>query len=124
MNWEELKTFHLNAPVGILQRAPSVQQSYHEYLSSLKGDISSTLQDKLFPQDHPDAEYVLRPCDFPYELEKGITHMLLWCNPKFMIDPIQKAQQIFENKECVIFENNPDNRSVKKIRHSHIFLKS
>lgn len=70
---------------------------------------------------------ILRRNDFPYWLEQGVTHYLLWSLEEI---PNDEAKRIIEEKfpskkyDVLFFTNTPEKKSVKGVPHYQIFVKS
>ena len=66
---------------------------------------------------------------FPYALDPGIKHDLIWIQPGHQIS-IQEVERIIrENnpnicleKQCVYFKNVPKNQSIRAIEHYQVFI--
>ncbi|KAL0087993.1 hypothetical protein J3Q64DRAFT_1621695, partial [Phycomyces blakesleeanus] len=76
------------------------------------------------PADHPAT--IILPNDFPYDVQEGISHILIWSRLPLTRSQIQ---QILEEKygqeswEWVFWVNPPEIQSVRKLPHVHVFLR-
>lgn len=79
-------------------------------------DVKEYIIDKFFPNNE---SYVITKNKYPY---KHITnHYLIWLNPKFeSYYPIEFFKKML--KPHYIFENTPDMRTIKEIRHYHMSI--
>ncbi|KAI7871655.1 hypothetical protein BDF14DRAFT_1719045 [Spinellus fusiger] len=76
------------------------------------------------PTDTPSV--FLLPNDFPYAIEEGICHLLIWSQT-----PLENAhiEDILENSygkelwEWVYWVNPPEIQSVRRLPHVHVFLR-
>lgn len=68
--------------------------------------------------------------DYPYHLERGIGHFVLWINPRISLH-VNQARMIIETyiatrirncKSYVYFKNNYEAKSIKDIDHIHVFV--
>ena len=120
----------LNPPKERLPRAPSVQNDYDKHRNNLlthKVSITQYLLETLFPRNEA---YIFTKNSFPYFVKKGVCHDLLWLNPnifkkKVLVSKINElVRKRFGDQEVVFFENTNENKSVKLIRHIHLFYLS
>ena len=122
MEWDELLRYHRSPPVCSLGRKPEVQELYNTHLAKHKSaaGISAHIKNTILT---PGKKWVLVPNTFPYDVASNIQHMLLWTScdtAEFDPDTIISS---CGHTEYTYFENNPSNRSVKDIRHLHVFVK-
>ena len=76
-------------------------------------------------------EFVLIINEFPYWVNDA-THWICWFNPNHesyhTLNVREKTEQIiknnFPNKKVVMYENIDSNKTVKDLKHSHIFIKN
>ena len=131
LHWNFIKRFnHLNPPKDIkFGRTESNEEQYMQHSQKLKQDgikleeyISNTiLRDSLIKYTYN---------RFPYNVEPGIKHDLLWIKPGHSLT-IQEVQKIIKENnpgicletQCVYFKNVPKNQSIKTIEHYQIFIK-
>ena len=141
ISWDFIRqlSFH-NPPKIVLERSPEVQRKYLTHGLNLKQrgiSVSHYLKSKFFPGENNDTPYLIVPNTYPYNMEDGIHHFLIWFNPdtefRFWIQDFQKVREIIADycaqgniemdTECVYFQNLESMRSVKAIPHIHIFWK-
>ena len=67
-----------------------------------------------------DQEYYFIENDFPYHVEKDITHMICWYKSGKVESIIKKIKK--NNKIVTYWENLPQNKSIPEISHIHIFI--
>lgn len=132
LGWNQLKKFHRNPPTVALNRSPTVQQEYDEFKEKTD-NVSLTIERRLFKDSVSVYRYV--PNSFPYNIEPGIEHNLLWVNPNLTADKNNRV--IFTNdtivneiiksetdgREYIYFKNKQHNASVQGIIHYHVFVK-
>ena len=76
------------------------------------------------------TSFMFMPCKYPYLLEEGVNHYVLWLNPIYDwgedIDLIVSGiiEQIMGDVEFGWLENRVEDRSILGIRHFHIFFKN
>lgn len=128
-NWEYLSQFNLdNPPQNFLVRNKETQTKYSDYLNSFK-NIDNYLVNLLFKNNE---EFVLRLNDFPYDCENNIEHFVLWINPNLNIQTKDIINYINvyinnigkQNKDIIYFENLTKDKSIKSIRHFHLFKRN
>ena len=100
--------------------------------------IDEYIKTKYFSNQNENKKLICVPNAFPYNCEPHIKHYLIWVNPKFNMyfpdtlnyskfDPMVTKE--VHNKfgtdvnEFIFFENIMELKSVKTIRHLHIFIK-
>ncbi|KAI8089214.1 uncharacterized protein BX664DRAFT_296778 [Halteromyces radiatus] len=69
---------------------------------------------------------IILPNDFPYSVEKGIDHILVWSQVPLKPDYVEHVLQNNYDQtkwEWVYFVNPPEIQSVKKLPHVHVFLR-
>ena len=75
----------------------------------------------------PQIQHKLIINEFPYWVNYA-THWLLWFNLNYNLNIKEKTEEIvnkyFPDKEVVMYENNESNKTIKEIRHTHIFVKN
>ena len=77
-------------------------------------DVKKYITDKFFPNNE---SYVITKNKFPYKDIQN--HYLVWLNPKFETNyPIEFFKKMLQPH--YIFENTPDMRTIKDIRHYHM----
>lgn len=129
ITWLELQKFSFeNPPKFQLKRSTQVQKDYDIYISTIKSnnnDINKIITQKYFSNN---KNYVFVPNLFPYDIEDGIKHYLIWFNP--ILNNIIDKKYIEDilisnlgNKKYIYFINFATNKSVKNVEHCQVFLK-
>lgn len=146
--WEELKSYNCNPPIRVLERTGEIQARYEKHILDLDNKnvlVSDYIKNKYFPDNEKAKKCEISLNEFPYDVEDNIYHLLLWFNPlcfnndenlndnkynKLIVSQIEKALKDklipYNNDskyEFIYFENHNFNRSIKAIRHIHIFIK-
>lgn len=132
MDWSFLfKNFHLksNIPHFPSLREPRIQNQYDNLKRQLQAS-GIQMEDYiyfLYPELY-DGNVVLTENLFPYHLKPHIKHLLLWFPPTFdhfpRLDVVtyNVFSQLFPRKKIIVFENPKELKSVRGIRHLHIFM--
>ena len=127
LTWEYLKQFNiLNPPQQQIGRDPKVEESYQKHLTNLKQKqikVHDYIYRNIFTQNQ---SLVFSPNTFPYNLEHGVQHWLLWLKPECQLeidDISDKIEKRFGN-DCVYFKNATKYQSIKSITHYHIFFRN
>jgi len=130
ITWEEIKSFHKNPPRDRLHRNNKINKKYQKHIKKIKDrniNVNEYISNKYFTNKEYDSDWVFVPNNFPYNLENGINHYLIWINPyKLKLSEIDIDRVIIENlgnKEYYYFENLNCNKSVNKVQHVHVFFK-
>lgn len=123
-SWNSLIKYNFNSPTNTyLKRNIQIQKLYDKYnktqqFEEFKKNIFNNKNNKMF-------NFMLN--NFPYDIDKNISHYLIFINPliknkisDFDIYKIIRKKYI-KKKPIIIFENEPKSRSIKNIRHYHIF---
>uniref|UniRef100_A0A061RV04 Uncharacterized protein n=1 Tax=Tetraselmis sp. GSL018 TaxID=582737 RepID=A0A061RV04_9CHLO len=59
--------------------------------------------------------------DFPYAVEPGIVHDLIWCRKKLSLEQLQQVcQQRLSGREYLIFVNPEGLKSIPDVWHAHV----
>ena len=120
MNWNTICQYHRNPPVQRLYRTDETQAAYDAAMAKFAKDgvaISDHIEQTVFPKD---KTWALVPNDYPYNCEDGIHHCLLWFRKPICPDAVLSS---LGHSTYTYFENTPANRSVKDLRHMHVFIK-
>lgn len=126
-NWDFIKQFHKNSPSIQINRSKEIENKYLEHkLLLIKNKISihDYIIKKYFEDD---CEYKFVNNEFPYHVENNIEHKLLWFNPNinYIIDEKYintLLNKLLFDKNYIYFENIDSNKSIKSIRHIHVFV--
>lgn len=125
LSWGKLKLYHRQPQDGILKRSRQMEEAYIKYKNELE-ERGIKIHEHLHNLYFKDCDFFLQKNRFPYDLEEGISHYLFWIKPPFspsdaFLDKI--IRDSFPNQDIIYFENSYQNRSVKNIKHLHIFVK-
>ena len=131
--WKDIKNIELKKPESIkFIRRKEVQKKYNKLKDKYKKekiDINDVIKKDVFKNGSLNEKFVFEPCKFPYFVEDGISHYILWCNPLF--DWKRTLTIVFKNEikkklgniEFGWFENEIKDRSVLGVKHFHIFFR-
>jgi len=125
IKWKELIKYHLNAPkTSIFIRHPNIQTDYDIH----KKTITSLKQHIMKKELHNKLKWNIVDNNFPYNLDDGIKHKLLWIHPDVILSD-NKIKTIIDRyitlnnyNQYIYFQNHENNRSVPEIKHYHIFI--
>lgn len=145
LSWEDLIKYDNNPPDGALPRQESVKRRYGGYLGALKArgtNIEEDIMGRIL-KNHTEQRFIITKNDFPYYVDKNVSHMVLWVNPLFAspTDSAEETEKMARDfimalisheytndgipvKVYSMFENNPKNRSVTNVRHFQLFIKN
>jgi hypothetical protein len=129
ISWEEVKrTVMNNEAVGKFPRSKEVDEKYDQHKRQ-HGDVEAYLMNTLFPDGKSDQEFNVCPNQFPYNMEPGIEHWLVWGNPHHMNAQEFKEQaptiisDRFAQFECLWCINPVELQSILSIPHAHVFIR-
>jgi len=142
-SWEELVSAVSSNRLELLGRVPEKLQYYREQMAIIRLEFESIedyLHHNVFGYStttstngklmvvHPIKHkkiIVFRKNDFPYSLEEGIEHYLLWSTEELTIEEIEEniKNNIPKESKFCYFVNPPILRSVKTIHHAHVLFK-
>jgi len=95
-------------------RTPIVQEKYRQ---SNKTAFKLMIKDKLQMHD-----YVLMKNDYPYAVNAGVSHWLLWISNNITNVPYSYLYSSFPGKKIKAFENFYFMRSIPEYKHYHVFV--
>ena len=130
LGWDTVKNFTIDSPpTYALGRLEEVEERYTSHRDQINSSqFYTSIADYIQKDVLKDKEYVFTENEFPYKVEEGITHYLLWISKKasgkFDIYSLIKSQkQIMDCKEFTYYRNYKNNASVYEIEHYHVFAK-
>lgn len=116
-----------------IHRSKKVQAVYDQWMKNTLSKYGSIekylLSTKLHfkpLQDTSKPPVIILPNDFPYSVEEGIQHILLWSQIPLSRDYIEYILETnfgSQNYEWVYWVNPPEIQSVKKLPHVHVFMR-
>ncbi|KAF8820397.1 hypothetical protein IE077_003216 [Cardiosporidium cionae] len=144
-SWEELKEIAALGGIDALMRWPEVQKFYRQSMNNIKTTYES-VDDYILITKFAYAEKYLengkiqaRPTeqaemstvnlclnDFPYAIEEGLSHYILWSLKELSSD---EANAMLRNEfdsalyDIIYFLNAPALQTVGSVHHWHIFVK-
>ena len=128
LKWKELLDLHHNPPLIPPTRTPEVDEMYRIHRERTPNLVKDLIRN-LFKDD---GHFVLVPCPFPYDLEEGIAHWVLWINDDYeympwMIDVIIKELchdfKIRPGIDMVCYQNFKHNMTIPQIQHYQVFFR-
>ena len=130
LHWQFITRFNqLNPPIDIkFGRKDCDEEQYMNHCQQLKQ--SGIKVEEYIKQNVLKGNNVVYTNNrFPYDLDTGIKHDLIWIQPGHHIS-IQEVERIIrENnpnicleKQCVYFKNVPKNQSIRAIEHYQVFI--
>ena len=143
LTWELLKSFHRNPPNCSFPRSNNVIQSYKKHkegLELINSNASDFVKQQYFSGNNASKVSCLTDNKFPYLLEPGIQHKVLWFNHRVTLSKqfprslntapgfidvclTKKIPDIKSKYDNVYFENLDQCRSIPGVRHIQVFLK-
>jgi hypothetical protein len=115
-DWLFLSLLHKNPPAFSMLRDPKVQQEYDTFRAS------GTNFEAIALAQMGQNSFVVLPNNFPYRTSPGIVHYVVWFSPGINGDLYDAFEQVYKPAEWYsLFENLPQFRSQKGLRHLHLF---
>ena len=100
-----------------LSRAPLTQKKYEDYKQEC-----GNLHEHIMKTYLKNNDYCISLNMFPLDLQKNISHYVLWIKNGVDLDIYQYIQSCFGNKRFVIFTNPKEWKSIPTVIHHHIFV--
>ena len=117
ISWKYLKQFHFNPPNILLPRKEKVQKKYDIH----KEKIGMLIDKYILNTILHNLKYKITINRFPYDIEKNISHHILWISPEYKFERNQVKKK-FKKKKFICYKNKIEVRSIKTIEHYHIFI--
>lgn len=144
LSWEDISKFSFkNPPKNNLGRELAIEEKYKEYKLDLKNKGLSNYQNiMLLYFSGKGNKFSLQLNNFPYNLDKGIKHYVLWINPncenefklhsKWNLSLIEDiiCKELYRGNKmkfklgCIYFQNLEKFRSIQSINHFQVFILS
>lgn len=130
LSWNVVKDFTVESPpTYALGRLPEVEERYTRHRDHInESSFYTSIADYIAKDVIGDNDYVFVENEFPYKVEEGIKHYLLWISKKAhgKYDPetlIKNREEIITCKEFTYYRNFKNNASIFEIEHYHVFAK-
>lgn len=127
MNWKELnKNIYANIP---LRRSNKIEEKYKTYSKSFR--TGNDLEKKIINEYLNNKLYAFMKNKFKYNVNKNISHYILWINPLLKNNIIYNkkfVKKILNKKidtsryKYIYFMNQKKNRSIQNIPHYQVFI--
>ena len=123
--WDDLANTRL-----LLYRTQQLQAAYDEHIQSVKKRFQSTREFVIqtLLENNTRTPLHLTPNHFPYDVEPGVRHLLLW--DIHGGTPLEACRNLVHTYfppaefQSVLRLNRPSHRSVRDIRHYHVFIRA
>lgn len=116
MDFEYIQQFHLNPPKILLKRTKYMEDKYQTSKRKCE-NYEENLYSRLFP--NPECDWCILPNHYPYYFKDKTRHYLIWYKGDVTFDYFKNA---LDHIGAVYFENSFNNKSIKSIKHIHVFL--
>lgn len=100
-----------------LQRLSNVQQQYEEHKKQY-----NNLHEYIMETYLKDCEFNLTVNLFPWNVERNVSHYVLWLKSQNVIDVPNYIKSCFGKKRTVVFMNPENYKSIPTIVHYHVFV--
>ena len=123
MTWCEMKYKIMNNDLTF-GRSEEMKRKYQEAVSRIKME-NKTVDQRILEKEFGNTreKTILTPNEYPYYLQVGIRHDILWSRDKLsreIIEDFIKCSNKLKNRECLWFINAQKDKSVKSVEHAHI----
>ncbi|KAI8091892.1 hypothetical protein BDF21DRAFT_410454 [Thamnidium elegans] len=126
--WEEIVKYVSLNQVSKLRRNKDQQAVYAKWVKETKeeyGSVENYLKETKI--QYPEGvTFLVLPNDFPYSVDPGIDHILIWSKTPIdseLVSEILEERYGSNNWEWTYFVNPPQWQSVPSLPHTHIFLR-
>lgn len=130
LGWNIVKNFTIDSPpTYALGRLPEVEERYTRHRNQImSSEYYSSIADYILKDVIRDYNFVFTENEFPYKVDEGIKHYLLWVSPTSavsvnVLETIASQPEIKRSKEYTYYRNYKNNASIYEIEHYHIFAK-
>ena len=130
LSWDVVKDFTVKSPpTYALGRLPEVEERYTRHRDHInESSFYSSIAEYIINDVIGDNEFVFVENEFPYKVEKGIKHYLLWISKeaqgKYDIESLIKSRpEIVSSSEFTYYRNLKNNASIFEVEHYHVFAK-
>ena len=130
LSWNVVKGFTVQSPpTYALGRLPEVEERYTRHRDHINSSsFYSSIADYIVKDVIGDNESVFVENEFPYKVEKGIKHYLLWISKsaqgKYDIESLIKSRpEIVSSREFTYYRNFKNNASIFEVEHYHVFAR-
>ena len=130
LGWNIVKNFTIDSPpTYALGRLPEVEERYTRHRNQIMSNVYySSVADYILKDVIRDNNFVFVENEFPYKVDEGIKHYLLWVSPTSsvsvnVLETIASQPEIKRSKEYTYYRNYKNNASIYEIEHYHIFAK-
>ncbi|CAO3638881.1 unnamed protein product [Mucor fragilis] len=131
--WNEVYHYVSTNQIKSIHRNKQVQTVYNQWMKdtlnkygSIENYLLSTKLHFKPIEDKNRPPVIILPNDFPYSVEEGIKHILIWSqlplSPSY-IEEILETNYGSKTYEWVYFVNPPEIQSVRKLPHVHVFMR-
>lgn len=131
LSWDVVKDFTVKSPpTYALGRLPEVEERYTRHRDHInESSFYSSIAEYIINDVIGDNEFVFVENEFPYKVEKGIKHYLLWISKeaqgKYDIESLIKSRpEIVSSSEFTYYRNLKNNASIFEVEHYHVFAKN
>ncbi|KAI8985863.1 hypothetical protein BDB01DRAFT_786592 [Pilobolus umbonatus] len=131
--WEEIVHYVSKNQVSKLRRNKSDEIVYRAWTKQALIDYGTIenylLKEKLHfpsPESSNRPVVLVLPNDFPYSVDPGIDHILIWSQEPLQAEYIESILESRYDRtlyEWVYFVNPPEWQSVRRLPHVHVFIR-
>ena len=116
MDFCQIQKFHKNPPTIQLKRTPYMEKKYQNSKRTTE-NYEKNLYHRVFPD--PNLDWSILPNEFPYHFTDKTKHYIIWYKGDILSSYFESA---LDSMGAVYFENLDSNKSIKSIRHIHVFI--
>lgn len=130
LSWNKIKEFEFFSPVthSTPARSPDVQARYEAHRAQLRAEgisLADHIKATVFKNSTSPA--VVTENTFPYDVEPGIQHLLLWSNPavtRSLGQTLPPPYNTIPADRIALVRNSKQSQSVPELPHVHLFVRT
>ena len=117
MDWSYIQQFHKNPPILGFKRSYELEFIYQNNLKSNK-NYEIDLYNRIF--GNTDRSWVIMKNEYPYNFIDNTLHYVVWFKNGIKDEILYHLEKL----GCIYYENIDSKKTIKSIRHIHLFVNS
>jgi hypothetical protein len=125
LSWSKLRKWNGKIVSELAPRKPEVERKYADFKVEL-AERGISLETHIRDNILCGKPYVFAQNQFPYDVEAGVVHLVMWIDQNVGQISLEEAQKIaaenYHECEIVVYINSTTNQSVPSVLHYQVFL--